>query len=273
MSDRPIEGAVEGLAEVRDATVPQEIDGLLDFVRGDIENVRRLVERATYHAAEASTLEELDAVEARTQHELRGLGDEVAGAISEAIDELTALKRPSDHTPAVVDHIAPAAAHPPVVHLSSTDPKDADLRANPPAASVLVVDETTVYTADEHRRVVRVDATLTATQPGQRNEYAQRTLAGKLDGDDAGHLIAHMLGGIGDKLNLTPMTRDLNRSKFATIENTWREAVTAGKPVEVEIALHYPDEGPRSSAITVTYTIDGRRRRVKLPNTPPGGSQ
>lgn len=63
-----------------------------------------------------------------------------------------------------------------------------------------------MYTTDEPARLVITEATLTSSAQGKRNKHIQRTLMGKLDGDDAGHLIARMLGGIGDKLN-RPGTR------------------------------------------------------------------
>ncbi|WP_198664486.1 DNA/RNA non-specific endonuclease [Jiangella endophytica] len=201
---------------------------MIDILTGDAENLRRLVERATRRTLAQDAATKLDPVVRDMLTDVRKLGDELGSVLSGAIDELEQVIRRADGEAAPASTITPSAELPPqrlpVIHMSSTSRADAAIRRNPPPNHVIVVDDqAVVYTTDEQRRVVITEATLTGSAPGKRNKYAQRTLTGKLEGDDAGHLIARMLGGIGDKLNLVPMSQTLNREEFAA----WNAAGTA----------------------------------------------
>ncbi|WP_053202495.1 DNA/RNA non-specific endonuclease [Jiangella muralis] len=253
MSDRPIRDGADGLRQVRDDAVPREVDSVIDILTGDAENLRRLVERAARRTPAQGTAAELDPIVRGMLADVRGLGDELGSVLSGAIDELEQLPRR------------------PVIHISGTSRADAPIRRNPPAGHVIVLDDrSVVYTTDEQARVVVAEATLTGSAPGRRNTYAQRTLTGKLEGDDAGHLIARMLGGIGDKLNLVPMTRTLNREEFAALERRWDRAVRRGKPVDLTLKLAFEEDSRRPLWISVYYTIEGEKsRKVTLYNDPP----
>ena len=263
MGDRPIGDGADGLEQVRDETVPREVDGFLDVVRGDMENIRRLVAQAGSRAD--LSLVDLDEAERHVMRDVGLLGDEVGAALSGVIDELRGLSRPAH------GGLYPASGgERAVVYVSGLGGNDAGVRRSPPANSVIVVDDAFVYTTDGLGRVTRAEATLTAREPGRRNKYAQRTLKGKLPGDDAGHLIARVLGGLGDQLNLVPMTRKVNREEYAAMERRWRRAVEQGKTVDLKVMLDYDDNARRPATITVTYQIAGqRRRKVKLHNTAP----
>ncbi len=284
-SDTPIADGVEGLRELRDREMPKAVDARFEVLRGDIQNVRRLVDRARRHlpADTPVLLEE----HARALDEIGAtLRDELAAAITPIIDELDALRRHADGDSAAASTTSasvrlPSVAKPSpprhreadrdVIYVSSSDPDHADFLKDPPPDYVIVVDEAFVYTTDDIGRVERAQATLVLRPPGKRKPYQQRTLPGKEDDDDAGHLFATSLGGIGDQLNLTPMDRRLNRSDFASVENEWREAVKANKSVEVTIDLRYRDDGNRPSVLLVTYKIEGQNaRRLRLPNRLPG---
>ncbi|PZF81087.1 DNA/RNA non-specific endonuclease [Jiangella anatolica] len=273
MGDRPIRDSAEALRQVRDDDLPRELDGVLEVMRGNAEQVRRLVEQAAGGGpATRAVADAVDAAAGELLAGVSGLGDEVAAALSGVADELTELVRPVGAAATASAPPAPAAPARalPVIHISGTDRKDAKIRAKPPPDHVIVVDESMVYTTDGAGWVVSVDAALTARPPGKRKKYAQRTVEGKLPGDDAGHLIASMLGGIGDKINLTPMEADLNRRRFAKLERRWKRAIDEGKPVSVKIVLYYTDGTHRPGVITVTHTIDGVTKTVKFPNPLPG---
>lgn len=275
MSDRPIRDGADGLRQVRDEAVPQEVDSVIDILTGDAENLRRLVERATRRTPAQDTTTELDPIVRGMLAEVRGLGDELGSVLSGAIYELDHVIRPADgDAPPASTSARPAEQPPqrlPVIHISSTSRADAAIRRNPPANHVIVVDDqSVVYTTDGRGRVVITEATLTGSAPGKRNKYAQRTLAGKLDGDDAGHLIARMLGGIGDKLNLVPMSQTLNREEFAALERRWDRAVRRGKTVDLKLKLAFDEDSRRPVWISVYYKIEGEKsRKVTLYNDPP----
>lgn len=284
-SETPIAAGVEGLRELRDHEAPNGVAAVFEVLRGDTRNVRRLVEQASRRLP-ADTPARLD------EHirAMDGIGatlrDELTSAITPVLDELDALRGRTDRdggtaSPASASVRLPGAVKPSpprdgprgreVVHISSSDPGHADILKAPPPDHVIVVDEAYVYTTDDIGRVVRAQATLVLRPPGRRKPYQQRTLVGKQPEDDAGHLFAASLGGIGDHLNLTPMDRKLNRSDFASVENEWRDAVKAGKSVAVTIDLRYRDDGHRPSVLLVTYKIEGQKaRRLRLPNRLPG---
>ncbi|SEE94218.1 DNA/RNA non-specific endonuclease [Jiangella alba] len=248
---------------------------MIDILTGDAENLRRLVERATRRTPAQGAAADLDPIVRGMLADVRGLGDELGSVLSGAIDELEHVIRPVDGDAPPVSTTVPSHEQPPqrlpVIHISSTSRTDARIRRNPPANHVIVVDDqAVVYTTDEQGRVVITEATLTGSAPGKRNKYAQRTLTGKLDGDDAGHLIARMLGGIGDKLNLVPMSQTLNREEFAALERRWGRAVRRGKTVDLKLKLAFDEDSRRPVWISVYYKIEGEKsRKVTLYNDPP----
>ncbi|GAA4222144.1 hypothetical protein GCM10022253_29940 [Sphingomonas endophytica] len=84
---------------------------------------------------------------------------------------------------------------------------------NPAPNTIYKVDGAFTYTTDELGRVRQVEATLSReTSEGDRNNH-QQCKAGKcgLDKDEGGHLIATVLGGPGEAINLVPMDANLNR--------------------------------------------------------------
>lgn len=181
MSDRPIDDSVEGLTEVRDSHVPREVDGVLEIVRDDVQNVRRLVEKAITRTGDTPALRDLDAVAARMTSDVRGLGDELASAMSRASSEIEALRLPSGRAGIASPRPALSLSEPTVIHVSATGSEHAEIRRNPPPNHVIVLDDTAVYTTDEHGRVVRAEATLTEVFPGRpRDRRARETLRGKL---------------------------------------------------------------------------------------------
>ncbi len=232
MSDRPIPDGADGLRDAHDDALGG-IDGVFEVVRGDAENVRRLVERATRGTSAAGTAAELDPLARGLLADVRRLGDDVGAILAGAADELEHVIRPPDGEanplPAVTmvgaraaetSPGAPEAAalneapELPVIKISGEGPEHEDIRKNPPPNTVIVVNEAVVYTTDHRGRVIQVQATLVKRPPAPRKPYAQRKLAGKIEMDDGGHLIASVLGSTGDEVNLVPMGRQVNRSHY-----------------------------------------------------------
>ncbi|MBQ4862746.1 DNA/RNA non-specific endonuclease [Pseudoalteromonas sp. MMG013] len=127
------------------------------------------------------------------------------------------------------------------------------------------------YTTDDHGRVINVTGNTDKGVKLDRNNY-QQTKMGH-DGNnqdhqlhDGGHLIATHLGGAGDKINLVPMTRDLNRKIYRAMERFLGKELKAGKEVYVDIKVGYPDSpsATRPNIVEVYATINGKPSRYKF---------
>lgn len=94
-----------------------------------------------------------------------------------------------------------------------------------------------------------------------RNKNQQRN-AGKAEnatGDDGGHLIASSLGGAGDRINMVPQARTLNRGDWKAMENFARRELEAGKNVSIKVDLKYPSSNSgRPNEFNVTVNVDGK---------------
>lgn len=123
------------------------------------------------------------------------------------------------------------------------------------------------YSTDGQGRVVQVEAELTLNERA-RNGH-QQTVKCKVskDGlpdDQGGHLIGSQFDGAGEQINLVPMTSDLNLSKWATMENNWRNLLsqTPPKKVKIEIEIIYDPANPlskRPSGFKVKEFVDGQQ--------------
>ena len=94
-------------------------------------------------------------------------------------------------------------------------------------------------------------------QTAKRNAYAQKVV-GREDrkkGDEGGHLIASIFDGSGNLDHLVPMRRNLNRSDWKIMENTWKKASDQGQKVQVEIKINYSGASQRPISFDVRYKI------------------
>ena len=134
-----------------------------------------------------------------------------------------------------------------------------ELLNNPEPNTRYIVDGNKIYDTDHLGRVVRVEATL-KLDTLDRNTY-QQLKAGKqgIDGDEGGHLIASILNGSGEKINLLPMNSNLNRGVWKKLENRWAKALRKGKTVKVKIEPIYEGTDIRPESFDVLYSIDNRR--------------
>ena len=134
-----------------------------------------------------------------------------------------------------------------------------ELLNNPEPNTRYIVDGNKIYDTDHLGRVVRVEATL-KLDTLDRNTY-QQLKAGKqgIDGDEGGHLIASILNGSGEKINLLPMNSNLNRSLWKKLENGWAKSLQEGKTVKVKIEPVYRGTDIRPESFDVLYSIDNRR--------------
>jgi len=80
-----------------------------------------------------------------------------------------------------------------------------------------------------------------------------------LNGDEAGHLIANILGGSSYWDNIVPMTYKLNHGKWRQMEDLLYRTIISGKDVEnfyVKVIRAMPTSRPM--AFRVEYDIDGK---------------
>lgn len=112
-------------------------------------------------------------------------------------------------------------------------------------------------------RVNKVEGQLSLDKM-DRNTHQQRVVgkAENATGDEGGHLIASSLGGAGDRINIVPQARTLNRGDWKAMENTIRKELEAGKSVSVKIEVGYPSGNTtRPDKFVVTPTINGIPQR------------
>ncbi|MEN7460489.1 DNA/RNA non-specific endonuclease [Pantoea dispersa] len=133
------------------------------------------------------------------------------------------------------------------------------------------VDANKTYVTDNNGRVASVEADLSLLTK-ERNTY-QQCKAGKcgVAGDEGGHLIASIFGGMGEKLNIVPMSGNLNKGAWKQMENTWASALKEGKQVNVKIDPVYSGTGGRPESFNVIYSINGGRPIEKTFINAPGG--
>ena len=142
-----------------------------------------------------------------------------------------------------------------------------ELLNNPEPNTRYIVDGNKIYDTDHLGRVVRVEADL-KLDTLDRNTY-QQLKAGKqgIDGDEGGHLIASILNGSGEKINLLPMNSNLNRGLWKKHESRWANALRDGKTVKVKIEPVYQGTDIRPIKFKISYSIDnGRFMQEKLLN-------
>lgn len=81
---------------------------------------------------------------------------------------------------------------------------------------------------------------------------AQKNLAGKIDGDHAGHVIGHRFGLDQGVKNLFPQNGNFNTSAYKKFENEMADFVNAGAEIKTDIKLKWGPDG-RPSTIRVNY--------------------
>jgi hypothetical protein len=75
--------------------------------------------------------------------------------------------------------------------------------------------------------------------------------------DQGGHIVASRFFGPGEQINMYPMAANLNLSGWKQMENTWADAMVAGKDVKVKIRASYEGNLQRPVAFEVEFWIDG----------------
>ena len=122
-----------------------------------------------------------------------------------------------------------------------------------------------IYKTDELGRQYGATACLQLKKHDKRKGNVGKP-AGKLPGDEAGHLFADMFGGSRFLDNLVAQSFNVNRSQYRKMENTWQRALKDGKSVYVDIDINYEGNGFRPTSFDITYYIGGEYTMLRIYN-------
>jgi hypothetical protein len=133
---------------------------------------------------------------------------------------------------------------------------------NPQPNRIYDVDDYKIYQTDELARVFKGKAEITyeTLERRGRNGYQQGKARKLGEKDDQGaHLLAEMLGGPGEKINLVPMNKVLNTGEWLEMEQAINNAIKAKKKVTYDYDVKYEGNSNRPSSFQVKYSIDDGR--------------
>ncbi|MFA0965871.1 RHS repeat-associated core domain-containing protein [Pseudomonas amygdali] len=111
---------------------------------------------------------------------------------------------------------------------------------------------------------LRATATITKAdikKGGTATNASSRSWARSLGNpdDDAGHIIAKLLGGSGGKDGVFPQLKGINRGQFRAFESTIASTVNKRGPVDVELNFIYGSGGTRPTSITYDVYRQGNK--------------
>lgn len=114
-----------------------------------------------------------------------------------------------------------------------------------------------IYQTDSKGRIIGAQAeSLQLKKHEGRLKHSSNSL-GKLESDDAGHLIGDRFGGSQKLDNIVSQHRLVNQKEFKAIEDEWADAIKSGKTVSVEQKINYDKNDIRPSSFDIYYEIDG----------------
>ena len=128
-----------------------------------------------------------------------------------------------------------------------------------------------IYHTDGQGRVDKVEGQLSlGKMPRNRSQQVSVGKSVNATGDEGGHLIASILGGAGDRINMVPQAQRLNRSDWKKMENELARELKAGKSVSVKIDIDYPlgnSVRPNRFLVTATLIFNGKKEVRSYPFT------
>ncbi|MGV3526560.1 MAG: DNA/RNA non-specific endonuclease [Candidatus Sericytochromatia bacterium] len=128
------------------------------------------------------------------------------------------------------------------------------------------------YNTNRAGLVESVSGELGRITPGSRSKGQQSRVGNSgLPDDEGGHMIATVLGGAGEAINLYPQNTNFNRQAWISFENMLRDAASKG-PVGIKIEFTYGDKNMphRPQSLDITYTINGVTNQKTFTNRPGG---
>jgi hypothetical protein len=134
--------------------------------------------------------------------------------------------------------------------------------------SYVIVRNGYTYEMDARGRTRRVSGVLASTDKAIRSATNQRKAGGedRRTSDDGGHYIAARFRGPREAFNHFAQDANFNRGRYRVLEDQWAKLKRAGRVVTVTIVPHYRGTSVRPFEIDVSFTINGRKESVKMPN-------
>lgn len=107
---------------------------------------------------------------------------------------------------------------------------------------------------DNLGRIKEASATITkemiGTGTGVNNSARAYAKAMGNQGDDAGHILAKILGGQGGKGNIFPQLKGINRGDYRAFEKQIRDLLKSGSgPLDLKWSFTYNGKGTRPTGI------------------------
>jgi len=118
-----------------------------------------------------------------------------------------------------------------------------------------------IYQSDELGRVLTTTADLddiARVRLGNQQIRAVDVKDGVRGVDQGGHIVGSRFFGPGEQINLYPQSANLNQGPWKTMENSWADAMVAGKDVKIEVKAIFEGPSKRPDSFKVKYTIDGQ---------------
>ena len=104
-----------------------------------------------------------------------------------------------------------------------------------------------------------------------RQSQAQAGGADRRPSDDGGHFIAARFNGPGEIFNYFAQDANFNRGAYRKMEDDWAAELRAGRRVFVSIKPLYAGTSTRPYHVSVTWSVDGGRKRfLEFSNEPKG---
>lgn len=96
-------------------------------------------------------------------------------------------------------------------------------------------------------------------------------LVGEIEGrlqalDDGGHLIADLLDGPCEMINIVPMANKANKSEFKAVENFMRKCLDEGKKVSYNCEIIYEGSNLRPTKFNIKVVADGETTIFNIMN-------
>jgi len=126
-----------------------------------------------------------------------------------------------------------------------------------------------IYQSDELGRVLTTTADLddiARVRLGNQQIRAVDVKDGVRGVDQGGHIVGSRFFGPGEQINLYPQSANLNQGPWKTMENSWADAMVAGKDVKIEVKAIFEGPSKRPMKFEVEHWIDGKYKLEKFDN-------
>jgi LysM repeat protein len=88
--------------------------------------------------------------------------------------------------------------------------------------------------------------------------------------DDGGHYIALRFEGPSEAFNHFAQNANFNRGRYRALEDRWAKEIRAGHKVFVNIVPHYEGTSKRPDRLSITWSVNGQKHKVKFENAGTG---